>query len=112
MDVSRLLKAAAKLGKQNPKVSDELIKISQFIGDSAPPAPVAEQAPAARIPDIKEYANTEAPQEKVTHKISFNVEVPRHWGELEIMNELLPVLKQFEERDPNISIKGYQFSQS
>jgi hypothetical protein len=38
--------------------------------------------------------------------------VPPSWGELEIMNKLLPVLKQMDATEKDLEIKGYQFSQS
>ena len=112
MDVKNLFKAASTLEARFPDLSDEIIKIAQELGnvDQTFAQPVSTDL----NPNIKNFATpSQQPEEdKSVHKITFTIEVPKEWGELEIMNELLPVLKSLQQRDAKLIIKGYQFTQS
>lgn len=107
MDVKKLFKAASLIKESRPDLSVELTKIAQDISDMQP------QPEPGLNPNIKNYAQPMSnPERKKVHKVTFSVEVPENWGELEIMNQLMPTLKELSERDPQIEIKGYQFTQS
>ncbi len=116
MDITKLKVAASLVKNTNPRISQELIKIAQELNNMGAPQTATEMAapdmPAEQPADFKNYALPEDKTQKRTHKITFSVEVPQNWGELEIMNELLPKLKEIQEKEPSISIKGYQFAQS
>jgi hypothetical protein len=117
MNVQKLFKAASMIARANPNLSEELTKIAQELSETVtdtitPQTPGASAVPSTN-PNIKNFANpsTQSDQKK-THKITFTVAVPPSWGELEIMNKLLPVLKQMDATEKDLEIKGYQFSQS
>jgi hypothetical protein len=136
MNVDKLYRAANRLEKSNAEFAKEITKIAQDLGSlneqvnpiSEDPSltqsqPAVDQQPSATPattdqdlglnPNIKNYAN-QVPdeEEKDTHKITFSVDVPKDMGELEIMNELMPALKNFEQGNSRVKIKGYQFTQS
>lgn len=115
MNVQKLLKAASLIKRQNPVLSEEMTKIAQEMGalENTTPAPVpAPETPTTLNPNIKSFANPVNDEEKVTHRLTFTIEAPKGLGELEIMNQLLPVLKEFQQSNGAINIKGYQFTQS
>lgn len=112
MDIKKITAAANLVKKDKPQISQELLRIAQELTDAGIPQSVPEPPLAQPAPDFKNYAMPEDKTQKRTHKITFSVEVPQNWGELEIMNELLPKLKEIQEKEPAISIKGYQFAQS
>lgn len=105
MDVKKLLKAASLVKEKNPELSNEILRIAQDLGQVG-------NLMDASLPNenIKNYAKPAS--ERRTHKVTFSVEVPSAWGELDIMNQLMPVLQQISNQDPDINIKGYQFSQN
>jgi len=110
MVFSKLFKAASLIQHSRPDLSSELTKIAQDLSQS-----IANNSTEnlGLNPNIKNFANpsTQSAQKK-THKITFTVDVPPSWGELEIMNKLLPVLKQMDATEKDLEIKGYQFTQS
>ena len=129
MDVQKLFKAAEITKNTQPILSEELVKIAQALGDpvgqpAIPPATQSEQpgqpAPLPTAvpaggdlnPNIKNFGGQQAPSEDIIHKLTFTIAVPPNWGELEIMNELLPVIKTLQEKEHGLVIKGYQFTQT
>ena len=127
MDVQKLIKAAELIKDKKPTVADEINKIAQALGDPniqpTTPTPnnvtlnqpqIDAPAPdsASLNPNIKNFGGQQAPSEEIVHKLTFTIAVPPNWGELEIMNELLPVVKTLQEKEPALEIKGYQFTQT
>lgn len=111
MDIRKIVVAANLVKSSKPHISEELLKIAQELSDMGFTQTTEAPQPAP-TPEFKNYAMPEDKTQKRTHKITFSVEVPQNWGELEIMNELLPKLKEIQEKEPAIAIKGYQFAQS
>ena len=112
MDVQKLIKAAELIKDKKPTVADEINKIAQALGDPniQPTTPTPNSA--SLNPNIKNFGGQQAPSEEIVHKLTFTIAVPPNWGELEIMNELLPVVKTLQEKEPALEIKGYQFTQT
>jgi hypothetical protein len=113
MDAQKLFNAAKIIAGSKPQLSDELNRIAQDISGFTPDpsVPSVEPSQADLNPDIKNFATPTAGEEKVTHKITLTLSAPRSLGELEVMNEVLPVINQIKGQK-GIELKGYQFSQS
>ena len=117
MDAQKLFNAAKIIAGSKPQLSNELTRIAQDISGFNPdlenptPAVSAEVGQADLNPDIKNFATPSAGEEKVTHKITLTLSAPKGLGELEVMNEVLPVINQIKGQK-GIELKGYQFSQS
>jgi len=116
MNVQKLFKAASMIARANPNLSEELTKIAQELSETVtdtitPQTPGAPAVPSTN-PNIKNFANSpESEEEKVTHRITLTLSAPKSLGELEVMNEVLPVINQIKGQK-GIELKGYQFSQS
>ncbi len=110
MNFEKLFKAASLIRNTEPLLSEELIKIAQELSTSVN---TGTEQNLNLNPNIKNFASpsTQTPEKKV-HKVTFTVAVPPEWGELEIMNTLLPTLKQMDDSNQELELKGYQFTQS
>ena len=117
MNVQKLFKAASMIAQTQPQLSKELTKIAQELTETTTDtltAPTATQAdPLAGVnPEIKNFATPSTQEaEKVIHKITLTLEAPKDLGELDVMNEVLPVINQIKGQK-GIALKGYQFTQS
>jgi len=115
MDVRKLFKAAKLVAATEPNLSREITKIAQELSETVTNtenfAPAGQADPMTN-PNIKNFANAPATEdEKVTHRITLTLSAPKSLGELEVMNEVLPVINQIKGQK-GIELKGYQFSQS
>lgn len=121
MKFQKLFKSAGLIRRSNPVLADEIVKIAQDLStlqaaDAGVPANpvqnVAQPADGTQNPLIKNFGNPPSQEESVTHRLTFTLTAPKNLDELEIMNELLPVLKNFQQTNSSVEIKGYQFTQS
>jgi hypothetical protein len=119
MDATKLFNAAKIIAGSKPQLSEELNRIAQDISGMPieEPAGLLGDVPpqdnlgADANPNIKNFATPATETEKVTHKITLTITAPKGLGELEVMNEVLPVINQIKDKD-GIELKGYQFTQS
>jgi hypothetical protein len=118
MNAQKLFNAAKIIAGSQPTLSNELTRIAQDISGFTPDPLSPMPAETNQLdfnpdnnPDIKNFANPATKEDKVTHKITLTISAPKGLGELEVMNEVLPVINQIKDKD-GIELKGYQFTQS
>jgi len=109
VDFSKLFSAASLIEKSHPNLSEELIKVAQNL-ESNFAMQNGEDQNTGLNPNIESFAKPgQSPAQREVHKLTMQLDVPVGTDELDIMNNLLPILKQLEEKD--YKLKGYAFDE-
>lgn len=101
----KLVTASNLIKEKYPELADELFKTAQNLEGFEMP-----QNEQGMNPNIETFAKPgQSSEQRELHKLTLQLDVPVGTDELDIMNNLLPILKQLEDRD--YKLKGYAFDE-